>query len=116
MRRRCAAHRSRRRPTQAHGSRPRRTRLSQAICVGTPHRVGELLASAHAGALRASAVRMLLLDGQADVKSFTLLTHFEASKQLQELMQRHFLTSSAAAATDGDLSIRVFEYTAPKVS
>ena len=81
------------------------------ICVGTPHRVGELLDSIHKGGLRASAIRLLLVDGKADLKSFTMLTHFEASKQLKGLMESHLLTDKSAA-----LSVKVFEYDAPNVA
>ena len=85
-----------------------------AICVGTPHRVGELLDSIQKGGLRASNVRVLLIDGKPDVKSFTMLTHFEASKQLKGLMETHLLTSKAVA--ESALSVKVFEYDAPNVS
>lgn len=85
-----------------------------AICVGTPHRVCELL-DARKGGLRASAIRQLLIDGKPDVKSFTMLTHFEASKQLKGLMESHLL-KTAATPESAPLSVKVFQYDAPTVS
>ena len=88
-------------------------RETPVVCVGTAHRAAQLLGSTHAGALRASAVRLVLVDCEPDAKAFTMLTQLESSTALRELMETHLLTSSAAAA-DGELSVRLFAYTAPK--
>jgi len=72
------------------------------------------LDATHAGALRASAIRLVLVDGTPDAKAFTMLTQLESSAALRDLMETHLLSSSAAAAADGELSVRLFTYTAPK--
>ena len=89
-------------------------RETPVVCVGTAHRAAQLLGATHTGALRASAVRLVLVDGTPDAKAFTMLTQLESSAALRDLMETHLLTSSAAAAADGELSIRLFTYTAPK--
>ena len=88
--------------------------LTPAVMVGTAHRSAQLLGATHTGALRASALRLVLVDGTPDAKAFTMLTQPESSAALRDLMETHLLTSSAAAAADGELSVRVFTYTAPK--
>ena len=82
--------------------------------VGTAHRAAQLLAATHKGALRASAVRLVLVDATPDAKAFTMLTQPEASAALRELLEAHLLGSGAAAAADAELSVRLFTYTAPK--
>ena len=83
--------------------------------VGTAHRAAQLLAATHKGALRASALRLVLVDATPDAKAFTMLTQPEASAALRELLEAHLLGSgAAAAAADAELSVRLFTYTAPK--
>ena len=82
--------------------------------VGTAHRAAQLLAATHKGALRASALRLVLVDATPDAKAFTMLTQPEASAALRELLEAHLLGSGAAAAADGELSVRLFTYTAPR--
>ena len=85
-------------------------RETPVVCVGTAHRVGQLLSSSHAGALQASSVRLLLVDGTPDAKNFTMLTQAESSAALRELLEGHFLTGGDA----GERSIQLFTYSAPK--
>ena len=87
----------------------------QVVCVGTPHRVAELLRSAQG--LRASAVRLILVDGTPDRKMFTMLTQREASQGLKDVMQAHFLSSSSAATRPGaELTMRLVNYAPPVYS
>ena len=88
--------------------------LTPAVMVGTAHRAAQLLAATHKGALRASALRLVLVDATPDAKAFTMLTQPEASAALRELLEAHLLGSGAAAAADGELSVRLFTYTAPR--
>ena len=61
-----------------------------------------------------SAWQLLAADETPDAKAFTMLTQLESSAALRDLMETHLLSSSAAAAADGELSVRLFTYTAPK--
>ena len=57
--------------------------------VGTAHRAAQLLAATHKGALRASALRLVLVDATPNAKAFTMLTQPEASAALRELLEAH---------------------------